>query len=155
MMRYITLILSALLLLCLVPMPYGFYQLVRFLAMVVFCVMAYQYYNQKNETLAVVFGALALLFQPLFKIVLGRVLWNVIDVVVAIFLVVLYFKPSIFKKSWLFCTSIAILRTNRIMVDDLFSCRFLRKNLEVSKRVRIFAAWKETISSRWNERVAP
>jgi len=85
--------------LCLVPMPYGFYQLVRFLAMVVFGVMAYQYYNQKNETLAVVFGALALLFQPLFKIVLGRVLWNIIDVVVAIFLVVLFFKPSIFKKS--------------------------------------------------------
>ena len=97
-MKYITLFLSALLLLCLVPMPYGFYQLVRFLAMVVFGVMAYQYYNKKNETLAVAFGALALLFQPLFKIVLGRVLWNVIDVVVAIFLVVLYFKPSIFKK---------------------------------------------------------
>lgn len=97
-MKYITLFLSALLLLCLVPMPYGFYQLVRFLAMVVFCVMAYQYYNQKNETLAVVFGALALLFQPLLKIVLGRVLWNIIDVVVAIFLVVLFFKPSIFKK---------------------------------------------------------
>jgi hypothetical protein len=83
------------------------------------------------------------------------VLWNIIDVVVAIFLVVLYFKPSIFKKGWLFRTSIAILRTNKIMVDDLFFCRFLRKNLEVSKRVRIFAAWKETISSRWNERVAP
>jgi len=66
--------------------------------MVVFGVMAYEYYKQKNESLAVVFGALALLFQPLFKIVLGRVLWNVIDVVVAIFLIVLFFKPSIFKK---------------------------------------------------------
>lgn len=89
-MKYINLILAAFLLLCLAPMPYGYYQLVRFVAMVVFSVMAFQYYEKKQEGLMVVFGALALLFQPFVKIALGRTLWNVVDVVVAILLIALW-----------------------------------------------------------------
>lgn len=93
-MKFFYLILAAFMLLCLFPMPYGFYQLVRFVAMIVFGVMAYQYYEQKNAPFAIVFGALALLFQPFFKIVLGRVIWNIVDVVVAIFLIVLFFSKK-------------------------------------------------------------
>lgn len=89
-MKYINLILAALLLLCLAPMPYGYYQLVRFVAMVVFAVLAYRYLEEKQEVLMVVFGALALLFQPFVKIALGRTLWNVVDVVVAILLIALW-----------------------------------------------------------------
>lgn len=89
-MIYINLILAALLLLCLAPMPYGYYQLVRFVAMVVFAVLAFQYYEKKQEALMVVFGALALLFQPFVKIALGRTLWNVVDVVVAVLLIALW-----------------------------------------------------------------
>lgn len=81
---------AALLLLCLAPMPYGFYQLVRFVAMIVFGVMAYKYYEQKNMPFAVVFGALALLFQPFFKVALGRTIWNIVDFVVAIILIVVF-----------------------------------------------------------------
>ena len=81
-----------LLLLCLAPMPYGYYQLVRFVAMVVFGVMAYKYYEEKKNVLAITFGALALLFQPFVKVALGRTMWNVMDVVVAIGLIVLYYK---------------------------------------------------------------
>ena len=91
-LKYINLILAALLLLCLAPMPYGYYQLVRFVAMVVFAVLAFQYYEKKQEGLMVVFGVLALLFQPFVKIALGRTLWNVVDVVVAVLLVVLWAK---------------------------------------------------------------
>jgi len=79
-----------LLLLCLAPMPYGYFILVRYVSMVVFGVMAYQFYNQKKGGLAVVCGALALLFQPFIKIALGRTMWNVVDVIVAIGLVVLF-----------------------------------------------------------------
>ena len=35
----------------------------------------------------ITFRSLALLFQPFFKVVLGRTVWNVVDVLVAIFLV--------------------------------------------------------------------
>ena len=91
-MKHILLILAALLLLCLAPLPYGFYQLVRFVMMVAFAVMAYMYYEEKKTEWAVVFGALALLFQPLLKISLGRTLWNIVDVAVAVLLLVVWFK---------------------------------------------------------------
>lgn len=85
-MKQIYIILAALLLLCLAPMPYGYFQLVRFISMVAFAVMAYQFYNEKREGWAICFGALALLFQPFVKIALGRAMWNIVDVVVAIIL---------------------------------------------------------------------
>lgn len=90
-MKFFSLFLAALLLLCLAPMPYGYYMLVRFVAMVVFSVIAYHYYENDQPAIMVVFGALALLFQPIIKIALGRVMWNVVDVVVAIFLVIIVF----------------------------------------------------------------
>lgn len=90
-MRKVYLILAALMLLCLAPMPYGYFQFVRIFSMLVFGVMAYRYYQAKKEKLAWVFGILALLFQPFAKIALGRLLWNVVDVIVAIGLVVLFF----------------------------------------------------------------
>jgi len=86
------LLLAALLSLCLAPLPYGFYQLVRFVMMVAFAVMAYVYYEEKKTEWVVVFGALALLFQPLLKISLGRTMWNIVDVVVAVLLLVVWFK---------------------------------------------------------------
>ena len=66
--------------------------LVRFFAMVTFGLMAYQYYLEKKKSLMLVFGALAVLFQPIIKIPLGRMVWNVVDVVVAIVLIVLILR---------------------------------------------------------------
>lgn len=97
-MKYIKLILSALFILCLAPMPYGFYSLIRFVAMIVFAIYAYVYYEKKNNKLAIAFLSLAILFQPLLPIYLGRMLWNIIDVIVAIFLIVLYVKENYKKK---------------------------------------------------------
>ena len=94
-MKKIALILVAfLLLLCLAPMPYGYYTLVRFAAMIVFGVMAYKYYQVKKEGMAITFGALTLLFQPFIKIALGRTMWNIVDVVVAVLLIILFFTEN-------------------------------------------------------------
>ena len=90
-MKQIYLILAAMMLLCLAPMPYGYFMLVRFVAMVAFGVLAYQYYKNRKTVAACTFGVLALLFQPFYKIVLGRALWNIVDVVVAILLIALFF----------------------------------------------------------------
>lgn len=84
-------------LLCLAPMPYGYFQLVRFVAMVVFCVLAYQYYTNHKLAATWIFGALAFLFQPIYKIALGRMVWNVVDVIVAILLIALFLME--WKKS--------------------------------------------------------
>ena len=91
MKKQIYLFLAAMLLLCLAPMPYGYFMLVRFVMMVAFGWMAYQYY-QRHKTLATwVFGILAMLFQPMYKIALGRTMWNIVDVIVAIGLIILLF----------------------------------------------------------------
>ena len=89
-MKYSYLILAALLLLCLAPMPYGYYQLVRFVAMVLFAVFAYNYWKNDKQPLAIVFIALALLFQPFMKIALGRAMWNIVDVIVALGMITLW-----------------------------------------------------------------
>lgn len=98
-MKVLYLITALLLILCLAPMPYGFYQLVRFVAMIVFAVMAYVFWNREVKTWAVVFGSLALLFQPFAKIALGRVVWNIVDILVAIGLVYLFFYEKKYSSN--------------------------------------------------------
>ncbi len=78
---------AILLLLCLFDMPYGFYQLVRYIVLVLFVVLAYYEYERKNTPMVIVFIALALLFQPFSKIGLGRQIWNIVDVIVALGLI--------------------------------------------------------------------
>ena len=90
-MKYLPLYLAAVLLLCLAPMPYGYFTLVRVLATVVFGIYAYRCFAVKKEGLTLVFATLALLFQPFAKVGLNRVTWNIIDVIVAIGLIVLFF----------------------------------------------------------------
>lgn len=91
--------LAILFFLCLLKMPYGYYQLVRFLALVGFIILAYQAYRDNRGTATIVYAALALLFQPFFKIALGRDLWNVVDVIVGIGLLISLFISKIEKRS--------------------------------------------------------
>ena len=91
-MKYLYIVLSAILLLCLLPMPYGYYTFVRFVSMVAFGVMACRYYAQHKTALTITFASLAVLFQPFIKIALGRTMWNIVDVIVAILLVWLWIK---------------------------------------------------------------
>ena len=90
--------LAVLLLLCLVKMPYGFYQIVRFLAFAGFGYLAYLEYKGKNIDRMVLFVVLALLFQPFLPLSLGRVIWNIVDVVVAVYLVYLLVKMHLKSK---------------------------------------------------------
>ena len=69
---------------CLLDMPYGYFQLVRFVALVAFGILAYKANQTGNQTAMLIYIGLALLFQPLIKISLGRQIWNVVDVIVGI-----------------------------------------------------------------------
>lgn len=87
--------LSVLFFLCLIDMPYGYYQFVRFLALIGFVILAYKSYERQEKVMAIVYGGLAILFQPLFKISLGREFWNIIDVIVGIGLIAsIFIKPK-------------------------------------------------------------
>lgn len=98
-MQKLQFILALALLLCLAPMPYGYYVLVRYGSAVVFGIMTYQYYLEKKENLALTWGALAVLFQPLIKIPLGRTVWNIVDVIAAIILFFIILRTHSKKKN--------------------------------------------------------
>lgn len=87
-------VLAIAMLLCLLDMPYWYYQLVRIGSAIGF---GYRAFSTKNEedVLRLIYIGLAILFQPLIKISLGRTLWNIVDVMVAIWLVYgIYNKPN-------------------------------------------------------------
>jgi hypothetical protein len=109
MTTIIKIILAILLLLCLADMPYGYYQFVRFAAMAGFLYLAYlAIEDNKKKNIAVVWSEyqvkylplfnyvlLALLFQPFFKIALGRTIWNIVDLIAAFILIgSIYLNPK-------------------------------------------------------------
>ena len=89
--------LAVLFFVCLANMPYSYYEFIRFIALVAFIYLSYKSYEEGNKSLCFIYAALAILFQPLFKIYLGRTLWNIVDVIVALFLIATIFYR--FKKS--------------------------------------------------------
>lgn len=94
MTKPLKIFLAILLFICLAKMPYGYYQLVRFVALLVFAILAYRAHKEGYQIEMIIYGALALLFQPVFKVSLGRELWNVVDAAVGTGLMV-----SIFVKT--------------------------------------------------------
>ena len=87
-------ILSSLLFICLLDMPYGYFQLVRFAGLIGFTTFAYHSHKNNRTNEMIIYCILALLFQPFFKVALGRELWNIVDVVVGTGLII-----SIFVKT--------------------------------------------------------
>jgi hypothetical protein len=83
----IKIVLSVLFFLCLLDMPYGFYQLARIAALIGFVILLYKANEENKNTEMIIYGGLALLFQPFFKIALGREIWNIVDVIVGIGLI--------------------------------------------------------------------
>ena len=94
--KIIKVILAILLLLCLLHMPYGYYQLIRFIATGSFLFLGFSSNKRSEKNFVFLYLGLAILFQPIFKIALGRELWNIIDVAVAVFLIASIF-PKLFK----------------------------------------------------------
>jgi hypothetical protein len=92
-MKTIKIILAGMLFLCLAKLPYGYYQFVRFGALLGFALLAFNSYEKGLKNSTIVFIGLALLFQPFIKIGLGRELWNIVDVIVAIGLLVSIKEP--------------------------------------------------------------
>lgn len=95
MNKTIKIILAILFFLCLADMPYGFYQFVRSAGLIGFVILAYQANQQGKQIGMIIYVVLAVLFQPFSKIALGREMWNIIDVIVGIGLLIsLFIKPK-------------------------------------------------------------
>ncbi|MFS4455822.1 DUF6804 family protein [Maribacter sp. 2304DJ31-5] len=76
---------------CLFDWNYSYYQLVRFIGMVGFGILAYNNYQQ-NKTWFLIWLSSAVLINPILKIALGRELWNVIDIIWAVLLMISIFS---------------------------------------------------------------
>ena len=92
--KIIKILLALLLFICLADMPYSYYQLVRFVGLIGFSILAYKAYEHNKKIEMIIFVGLALLFQPFFKISIGREIWNIVDVIVGVGLLL-----SIFIKN--------------------------------------------------------
>ena len=93
--KIIKIISAVLFFVCLFDMPYGYFQIVRFAALVGFAILAYNANEQGHKREVIIYVCLAILFQPLIKIALGRVVWNVVDVIVGIGLITsIFIKPK-------------------------------------------------------------
>ena len=92
--KIIIVVVAILLLVCLFNMPYGYYEFVRFAASASFAYLAYSYNRNKNENAVLIYIALAILFQPFVKFAFGRTIWNSIDVIVAVGLLLSLMKKS-------------------------------------------------------------
>ncbi len=67
-------------------MPYGFFQLVRFVGMTGFIILAYLDKEKEDKTIMIIWICSAVLINPIFKIALGRTIWNIVDIIWSIVL---------------------------------------------------------------------
>ena len=67
----------------------------RFSGLIGFAILAYQSNQQGRQTEMIIYGGLALLFQPFYKVAVGRQMWNIIDVAVGLGLIIsIFLKPK-------------------------------------------------------------
>jgi hypothetical protein len=80
-------------------MPYGYYEFIRFFSFISFGFLAFKSNEGGNKNEMFLYLGLALLFQPYFKLALGRILWNIIDLIVGLGLLfsIIYKKKRLSK----------------------------------------------------------
>lgn len=93
-MKILKSILAIMLLLCLLHMPYGYYEVVRISVMVVLGILSYEYFQQGNKSLAIVAMAAVVIFQPFVKFYIGKDIWHILDILLAAFLVITAYLES-------------------------------------------------------------
>jgi hypothetical protein len=80
---------------CLADMPYGYFQMVRFLGMIGFGYIAFLEKEKGNESFFIFWIVSALLINPFLKVSLGRTIWNLVDIAWAFLLIISVFhKPD-------------------------------------------------------------
>lgn len=80
----IKIVLGILFFIALADLPYGYYIFLRFIAMISFAILAYEAGTKEQSKVVILYIVLAVLFQPFFPLPLGRVLWNILDVIIGI-----------------------------------------------------------------------
>lgn len=69
------------------PMPYGYYNLLRIIACGMFVWGAVVLYQKQSPVMPWVFAVMAVVFNPVIKVVLEKDLWMIVDAAAAILLI--------------------------------------------------------------------
>lgn len=101
----------ALLLIALLPLPYGLYVLINTISAAFFGFLSYRLFQEKITNAAYVCLVLTTVYQPLMRISLGRIGWCLLDAVVAASLIVFVFGHSLIKPDTRLGKSIKRLRS--------------------------------------------
>lgn len=88
MSNVIKFLLAIMLLLCLLKMPYGYFQFIRIAGAIGFGYLCYSEFQQQRSITGLLCALCTILLQPVFKIHFTREIWNKIDVIIAIFLLI-------------------------------------------------------------------
>ena len=83
---------SAMLLLSVLPLPYGYYTLLRLVVIVVSALGIFVFNEMKDGTTVIFLGLIFILFNPFIPIHLDKMVWVFIDIVVAIYFYFLFNK---------------------------------------------------------------
>jgi hypothetical protein len=96
MTKSIKITLAFLLFLCVLNMPYVYYQFVRIACVLGFSLLAYDSYKNDNDfTNVITYVFLVLVFQPFNTVGLNKITWNIIDIIVGIGLLISLKKENI------------------------------------------------------------
>jgi len=74
---------AGLLLIGLLPLPYGYYQILRIVVAIASGVICYTYVNSNERGWAIAFGLVCILFNPLIPIHLGKGAWVLLNILIA------------------------------------------------------------------------
>lgn len=94
----IKIILIIALVLCLLDMPYWYYQIVRIFGTIGFAYLAYIDYKIKIKFTPQIFIVAAILLNPIIKISFDRDAWQVVDIILAVLLIISIFVEKKLKN---------------------------------------------------------
>ena len=80
---WLAIIAGAMLLIGIFPLPYGYFQLLRWITCGIAIFLVYIAYRYKKVWVAVIFGVIAILFNPIFIIHFEKNVWQWIDAICA------------------------------------------------------------------------
>ena len=78
-MKQVNKIVTGFLLLAVLPLPYVYYQLLRIVVTLIAAVNAYKFYEDNQMAWVLVFGIIALIWNPIFPIYLDKSVWIILD----------------------------------------------------------------------------
>ncbi|MBL7086650.1 MAG: hypothetical protein ISS28_06095 [Candidatus Cloacimonetes bacterium] len=79
-------------------LPYGFFTLLRLVVFGTTAYLTWLAYRSEKQAWIWIFGFLVLVFNPLIPLHLGRDLWVVVDLLVAVFLIISIFAFKLPKE---------------------------------------------------------